>query len=437
MFKTNLISRTSNSILSQAVVSRYCQFRPQRFKRSRVRYIYIPSLKAAIEYDSFYYHNDNKRAEFDDKKNKLCEENEIRLIRIREGGLPPITDTDFIKIIATKVYTHSQESKKELEKVIQDVLLLLSTECDIQIERDELYIYSMFLTEETEGSLSVMFPAIAAEWHPSKNASLLPSNVKAKSALKVWWICKNGHEWQATIGSRTGKQQNGCPYCSGRRLLNGTNDLLTCFPDIASEWHPTLNGDLKPSQVTKSSNKKVWWKGSKCGHEWIATVGNRTGGNKTKCPYCSNEKILSGFNDLKTLFPSIASEWHPTLNEDLRPENVMGGTVKKVWWLCKKGHAYQASPHNRTNSKTGCPYCSHRKLCVGKNDLQTCFPEIAQEWHPTLNWELTPSGIAKSSNKKVWWKCKRYGHEWRATVNSRTGKVKAGCPICFGRKKTN
>jgi hypothetical protein len=342
--------------------------------------------------------------------------------------------SEYLKVISTKVFTKSKNSKLEFQKSLQTLIALLNINVDIDIERDELQIYSTFYKSKKVKSLAEQYPNIALEWHPEKNGSLSPYNVDSCSGLKVWWKCSRGHEWKTYIYSRTKEKSSGCPFCSGHRLLNGVNDLLTCFPEIAEEWHFVKNGTLTPSDVSQYSSKIVWWKGKKCEHEWQTSINNRTGINKTKCPYCSNEKILKGFNDLQTRFPDIASEWHPFMNGNLKSTDVMGGTVKKVWWICLQGHSYQASPHCRTSLNTGCPYCAHVRLLSGFNDLQTCFPEIAEEWHPTLNGKLTPNTVAKSSNKKVWWKCKKQGHEWLATINSRTGKLKPGCPICAGRK---
>ena len=60
------------------------------------------------------------------------------------------------------------------------------------------------------------------------------------------------------------------------------------------------------------------------------------------------------------------------------------------------------------------------------------FSELAKEWHPTKNGELTPEDISYGSKQNIWWQCEK-GHEWQASVNHRSrGK---GCPYCSGRKK--
>lgn len=174
--------------------------------------------------------------------------------------------------------------------------------------------------------LSTVNPGLAAEWHPNKNGPLYPNQIMPKSSRKVWWLGKCGHEWEATISSRT--TGSGCPYCSGHKLLSGYNDLATVDSDLATEWHSTRNGDLHADQVTAHCAKKVWWIG-KCGHEWEATVANRKSGNG--CPFCSGRKILKGFNDLATVNSKLAAEWHPTKNGNLSPTQITAGTSKKVW----------------------------------------------------------------------------------------------------------
>lgn len=100
------------------------------------------------------------------------------------------------------------------------------------------------------------------------------------------------------------------------KKLRGKTKALLAIIAVAKEWHPTKNGSLKPEDVGPNSNKKVWWIG-KCGHEWQATPNQRNAGRG--CPYCTNRKVLIGFNDLATIYPTIAEEWHPIKNGDLTP----------------------------------------------------------------------------------------------------------------------
>ena len=220
----------------------------------------------------------------------------------------------------------------------------------------------------------------------------------------------------------------GCPYCAGKKPIIGQTDLLTKNPKLASEWHPTKNGGLKPTDVTESSNKFVWWK-CPLGHEYKAKVYDKKNG--CNCPICSGKKVLIGFNDLGTKNPKLASDWHPTKNGDLTPQKITTGSSKKVWWICGKGHEWQAQIVSR-NEGYGCPYCAGQKVLTGINDLATINPKLAQEWHPTKNGDLKPTDVMSGSNKKVWWICKE-GHEWQAVISSRNAG--RGCLICYNNNR--
>lgn len=220
--------------------------------------------------------------------------------------------------------------------------------------------------------LATTNPELAKEWHPIKNGSLKPEMVISGSDKKIWWLGECGHEWQQTIQNR--KQGQGCPYCKKQIISRKIREvhfeknvpLSESHPSIAEEWHPTLNNELTPLEVIAGSNKKVWWLG-KCGHSWQASISNRTKG--TGCPYCSNQKVLPGFNDFQTLFPALAEEWHPTKNEGILPSNVVAKSNKKIWWLGKCGHEWEQTIYHRTVRGQGCPICAKK--------LQTSFPEQA------------------------------------------------------------
>lgn len=278
--------------------------------------------------------------------------------------------------------------------------------------------------------LATVFPDLARQWHPSKNGPLTPSDVQPGSHRKVWWRCGKGHEWQAIIKSRS--SGCGCPVCTHRRIVPGDNDLATTRPDLAAQWHPARNGMLKPEDLAAGARKKVWWMCEK-GHEWQAAVASRAGG--AGCPVCAGRKIVPGENDLASRYPAVAAQWHPSKNGTLTPESVSPYSNRRVWWICEKGHEYQAAAAARTGSDCGCPYCAGRKVLAGFNDLAAVEPQVAAQWHPALNGALTAEMVTAGSHKKVWWQCPE-GHVWKAVVYARTGPKKNGCPVCAGRVRS-
>lgn len=280
--------------------------------------------------------------------------------------------------------------------------------------------------------LTTLFPAIGSEWHPTLNGDWLPTQIGGKSSKRAHWLGACGHDWRASISSRTAGN-HGCPVCAGRQLLTGFNDLLTRYPLVSAEWHPHKNGILLPETTLHGTHTKVWWQCSR-GHEWEANVvartrpvGVRLGG--AGCPYCSGRLAIVGENDLCTTHPELSLEWHPTLNGDFAPYETKAGSQKRVWWLGRKcKHEYKAKIAHRATEKSGCPYCSGNKLLVDFNDIATTHPDVAVEWHPSKN-KRTPQDYTRGNKTLVWWLCP-VGHEYRCTPNNRTSPNGSGCPDC-------
>lgn len=199
-------------------------------------------------------------------------------------------------------------------------------------------------------------PDLVLQWDNEKNEKS-PSEVMVKSGYKAYWLCEKGHSYQTAVSerTRTDGKATACPYCAGKKVLPGYNDLVTVRPEIAKQWNYDLNGELKPDQVSEYSMKRVFWI-CDLGHVWNSTVANRSSGNG--CPYCSGKKLLKGFNDLKTLFPYIATEW--SADNIKQPEDYTAGSHMKVKWKCSKcGNTWTAQIKERTYGHTGCPKCTH------------------------------------------------------------------------------
>jgi hypothetical protein len=145
--------------------------------------------------------------------------------------------------------------------------------------------------------------------------------------------------------------------------------------------------------------------------------------------FLMKSNVILGVNDLQSVFPKLAEEWHPTKNGDLLPSQVAMKTTMKAWWQCKLGHEWKAIISNRSNG-VGCPYCTSKAALPGFNDLASQNPELAAEWHPTKNGDLTPDKVTVRSNQVVWW-LGACGHEWRTSANGRYRG--SGCPFCANK----
>lgn len=276
------------------------------------------------------------------------------------------------------------------------------------------------------------------DWIENNKEGLDPNILTAGSGEKAHWCCSNGHKWQAVIQYRT--KGGNCPYCSNKKTLIGFNDLATTHPQVASEWDFTKNKNLLPTQVVAGSNKEIWWKCSQ-GHSYRCRIIHRTF-DGTRCPYCTNKKLLVGFNDLKTVHPELCVDWDYEKNYPKIPKNFITGSAKKVYWKCHNcNHEWSATIDARCQGG-GCPKCatqkrikSYKKTKITQNgSLQNNNPKLAAQWNFDKNGELTPDDVASCSSDNVWWKCEK-GHEWKASINNRSkGK---GCPYCNMERQTS
>ena len=380
--------------------------------------IFIPSKNVAVEYDGYYWHKNKTQQDLN--KNQLCAQRGIKLYRIREG-IPSLNDSSIDYVI--------KKSQTDLSTVLNEILSeITETIITVNLDRDMIEIENLREHMEKDNSLFFQNTKLSKEWNYAKNGNLIPEYFSANSNKKVWWTCRNGHEWQAKIADRN--RGDGCPFCSGRRTIEGTNDLQTVNSTLIKQWDYKKNGSLTPRSIAPNSHKKIWWICSE-GHEWQAMIKHRNNGSG--CPFCSGLKAIRGETDLQTINPSLAKEWNYEKNDGITPMDILPNSGKKVWWKCSKGHEWEAVIAQRNNGR-GCPYCAGKKVLKGYNDLCTLNPILANEWNVSKNEVLTPMDVAPGSHKKVWWKCEN-NHEWQATINSRNQGN--GCPECAKARRKN
>lgn len=291
-------------------------------------------------------------------------------------------------------------------------------------------------------------PLLKREFHKTKNGKLSPRDITLGSGRKIWWQCSKNpeHEWQEKVCSRVRRgrgcliciKQNGNSISTAKISVHGAMgrkttfiSLASCEPEIAKQWHPHLNRPLTPQDVSRGSRKSIWWKCDKGpDHEWVAQVASRTGIDRCGCPCCRGRKV-SITNSLASLYPRLASQWHPTKNADVMPANIPAHSERRVWWQCSVAtdHEWESKILDRTRGR-GCPFCAGKRPSKYNNLLQA-DPLTARQWHPTLNGSLTPSQVTPQSSKKVWWICpNNNNHVWESSVSTRR-RTKSSCAICL------
>lgn len=241
--------------------------------------IFIPEKKIGIEYDGINWHKSERALLREKQKYDICKKNGIQLIRIKENRSHPDNACDHL------IYCDFDRINYEaLDKALIELCTLLVINADINTKRDSLRIKEQYLSRIKNNSLQTLYPDIAKEWHPTKNGALTPDMFDFGSIENVWWKCsKCNGEWRTTINLRT-NQKTQCPFCTGKKVLKGFNDLATLRPDLVLDWDLKKNSK-KPDEISRGSKYEAWWKCHICGYEWKTKVRAR-GVNKTGCMNC-------------------------------------------------------------------------------------------------------------------------------------------------------
>ncbi len=274
-----------------------------------------------------------------------------------------------------------------------------------------------------DNDLATKCPELKSEWDDERDITEFTHG----SAYTAQWRCCNGHSWKAKIVSRT--RGRGCPFCSGRKVLVGFNDLATVRPDLAAMWCPT--NSKRSTEITAGSKYRASWKCAE-GHVTRSTVCDRAYA-KGQCPVCSGTTRMRGVNDFATKYPDIAKEW---VGGDKQPFEVLPRSSVVAEWKCSNGHPLWTAPFSRRANGHGCPFCAGQRAITGVNDLASQFPDIAAEWHEDN--DVPPSLVAKSSSTIYKWKCGE-SHEWSVSPNQRTSHREGvtGCPECFSKGRSS
>jgi hypothetical protein len=344
--------------------------------------------------------------------------------------------------------------------------------------------------------LSDARPDLMAQWDVERN-ELEPHEVSEKSHRLVWWTCDKGHSWQSTPQRRA--RGDGCPVCARAtagdrvrswRLRAAGQSLAEARPDLVAEWVFDAN-DKTPLELTPKSNYKAAWR-CRYGHEWRATVVNRTH-NASGCPYCAGQSSrlevfllcelrsiypqvewrakLQGIEaDIFLPMPRIAIEvdgdyWHTRKHSadrrktaaleaqglvvvrvrDSRLPAIEGRVVQysvpqDMMRICldlvrevTRTHPFGAAEAYLSEAQQRAD-AAYRQMIARLPapppgaTLEDTHPAVAAEWDFGANAPLTPDLFPAGSEQRLAWICAG-GHRWNATIKNRTMR-QSGCPDC-------
>lgn len=215
----------------------------------------------------------------------------------------------------------------------------------------------------------------------------------------------------------------------GIRKKSFEESVAFTHPHLLAEWNYKKN-DILPTEVGKASTYPVHFICPK-GHEFSTPLKYRTSLKAHGCNVCSGHVIISGVNDLKTLFPQVAVEMDRADNGGIKSHQVGAKVGKRFNFVCDSGHVWESRIDNRTSTGGKCPYCANQRVLPGFNDLQSQYPEIAAKFDVVKN-GIKPDQIISKTNKKYFMICDN-GHSYDVALQTLV-RLGVQCAYCLNRK---
>ena len=139
-------------------------------------------------------------------------------------------------------------------------------------------------------------------WHPTKNDKT-PREVLLFCNSKFWFKCGDcKHDFETYISHVSNDMW--CSYCVNYTRCEDTNCEFCYKHSFASHpkaqfWHPTLNGELIPRNISIGNKKKCWFKCNVCSNDFDTSLCGISG-RGVWCPACVNKtekKLLEYLNN--------------------------------------------------------------------------------------------------------------------------------------------
>lgn len=139
-------------------------------------------------------------------------------------------------------------------------------------------------------SLAELFPLIASQWDPVRNAPLTALDVSPRSSQTAFWRCDQAddHFWPTRVAERTGggnRAGTGCPFCpTAQRPRASSTNNLSLSEKLMADFDRERN-TVDPTTVTTSARTIVHWRCPHCDHRWEQSVNQRS--QCDGCPSCN------------------------------------------------------------------------------------------------------------------------------------------------------
>jgi len=269
------------------------------------------------------------------------------------------------------------------------------------------------------------YPAVTKVWNYSINDKH-PDEFSDRHRGTYSFKCNLGHIYNSNLLTMIDNKFE-CLVCLGKIIQPGVNTLLDTDADLATEISP--NEERSPLEFTKQSAYAALWKCPTCKGEYQYAIRDRSIGDDS-CPYCTNRKLLPGFNTLDTIKNELIPEWSP--NNERPMSNYFITSSSPALWICPTCNGeYSAVIREREVGDDSCPYCNNRKVLPGFNSLDVIKKELIPEW--SSNNERSMSDYLPMSSSTALWICPTCNGEYPAVIREREVGDDS-CPYCSERK---
>lgn len=125
-----------------------------------------------------------------------------------------------------------------------------------------------------------------------KNTISIHDITRGNQTTKIWIKCDkvcyhDDFETTAHVFLTRKEGNNGCPYCTGRKV-DAFDSLGNTYEDSLKLW--SIKNDKTPYEYTKKSSRKVWWKCPNGEHEDYCRTINDAVNMEFRCPKCQYSK---------------------------------------------------------------------------------------------------------------------------------------------------
>ena len=281
--------------------------------------------------------------------------------------------------------------------------------------------------------LCTTHPNIAKEWDYSKNEKK-PYEVSYGYGKKVWWICDEGHSYEATVNHRTGKNGTGCPICYQGRQTSFAEQALyyyirQIYPNAINRYKDIFDNGMELDIFIPSINLGIEYDGEAWHKEYNFKRELR------KYKICQNNNIkLIRLKEKRYKNDFLTADTILHIDEMYKKENLYKAILHVVSEIDPKT--------NKWTRKRFDQWYSDLEINIEKDEndirkymttipnqsLQYLHPKIAMEWNYHKNKHIKPNMVTPGSDIKVWWICPECNNEYYSSISHRVSGT--GCPEC-------